>query len=154
MINLLNKLLLLLELNVQLQIKINLVKEPWSKVSYCIYNNKNLKDNNKRDNKLIKVKLMMNGFKNKENINNNIEMYRIKASSTKLECQMIEINIILIQFNLMFHLGHHKQIFHYVKDKYIQHPLIIKFANFIILTLCNQSLYTKLIIKMNRTYFD
>lgn len=108
MTNLLNKLLLLLELNVQLQIKTNLVREPQNKVNYCIYNNKNLKDNNKRDNKLIKVKLMMNGFKNKENINNNIEMYKIKVNSMKLECQMIEINIILIQFNLMFHLSHHK----------------------------------------------
>ena len=86
MINLLNKLLLLLELNAQLLIKINQVKELWNKVNYYIYNNKNLKDNNKRDNKLIKVKLMMNGFKYKENINNNIEMYKIKVNSMKLEC--------------------------------------------------------------------
>lgn len=86
MINLLNKLLLLLELNAQLLIKINQAKELWNKVNYYIYNNKNLKDNNKRDNKLIKVKLMMNGFKDKKNINNNIEMYKIKVNSMKLEC--------------------------------------------------------------------
>ena len=86
MINLLNKLLLLLELNAQLLIKINQAKELWNKVNYYIYNNKNLKDNNKRDNKLIKVKLMMNGFKDKNNINNNIEMYKIKVNSMKLEC--------------------------------------------------------------------
>ena len=56
MINLLNKFHLLQELNVLLQKIINQVMVHYYKENYYIFNNKELKKNNKENNRWIKVK--------------------------------------------------------------------------------------------------